>query len=144
MDLLRRLLAIYLIVVALAVAVNWIATPLYHDGSTNYWLWEILNWFMAVAVVIILVTNSLRELNFCRREAEVAITREYLETNWAFAASIVLTLWYFWNWFNSLFPDNEPAAVGLIHLEWWAFINPLFVLVAGFTSAYLGRCGSGK
>ena len=75
MDILRRLLAIYLAVVALAVAVNWIATPVYHDGSTNYWLWGILNWFMAVAVVIILVTNSLREFYFCRRETETAITR---------------------------------------------------------------------
>ena len=144
MDILKRLLALYLAAIALAVAVNWIATPLYHDGTGNYWVWEILNWFMAVAVIIVLVTNSLREYKFSRRESETAITREYLETHWAFGASIVLTLWYFWNWFNSLFPENEPDVVGLVHLEWWAFINPLFVILAGFTSAYLGRCGPNR
>ena len=144
MSVLNRILAIYLIAVAIAAGVNWIATPLYHDGSSNYWTWEILNWFMAVAVIIVLVVNSVRKRLLCRREeGSAGISRDYLEVNLAFAASIVLTLWYFWNWFASLNPGSEPDVVGLIHLEWWAFINPLGVLIYAYTGAHLWRSASG-
>lgn len=137
---LKRALAIYLLGIALLVGINWVATPLYHDGTANYWTWEILNWFMAVAMVMVLVVNTIRKHRFCRREeCDKAITRDYLEINLAFAASIVLALWYFWNWFASLNPGSEPEVVGLIHLEWWAFINPIGVLVYAYTGAHLWR-----
>ena len=138
MLVLKRALSIYLIGIALVTSINWIATPLYHDGTANYWVWGILNWFMAVAVVIVLVTNTIRKHCFCRREEDKkTISRDYLEINLAFAASLVLTLWYFWNWFASLNPGSEPDVVGLVHLEWWAFINPLGVLVYAYTGAHL-------
>ena len=140
MSTLQRLLAIYLLAVSLAVAINWIATPLYHDGTANYWVWEVLNWFMAAGALLLLGVNSLRKRQLCRREeGSTAISRDYLEVNLAFAASIVLTLWYFWNWFASLNPGSEPEVVGLVHLEWWAFINPMSVLLHAYTGAFLWR-----
>ena len=140
MFVLKRVLAVYLLLIALVTGINWIATPLYHDGTSNYWIWETLNWFMAVAVIMVLVVNAVRKHCFSRgEEGDKTVTRDYLEINLAFAASIVLTLWYFWNWFASLNPGSEPDVVGLIHLEWWAFINPLGVLVYAYTGAYLWR-----
>lgn len=140
MTALKRGLAAYLLGIALVTALNWVATPLYHDGTANYWTWEIMNWFMAVAVVIVLVVNSIRKHRFCRMESEGnTITRDYLEINVAFAASVLLMLWYFWNWFASLNPGSEPEVVGLIHLEWWAFINPFGVLVYAYTGSHLWR-----
>ncbi len=140
MSVLKRVLAVYLLGIALVTGINWIATPLYHDGTDNYWIWETLNWFMAVAVIIALVVNAIRKHCFSRSEdGEKTVTREYLEINLAFAASVVLTLWYFWNWFASLNPGSEPDVVGLIHLEWWAFINPIGVLVYAYTGAHLWR-----
>ena len=62
MGLAKRFLGVYLIAVAVAVFVNWIATPLYHDGSSHYTVWEILNWFMAVAVVLALAVNLCRKI----------------------------------------------------------------------------------
>ena len=144
MAALKRVLAVYLIGIAVVTGVNWIATPVYHDGTSNYWIWETINWFMAVAVVIVLVVNAIRKRLLCRREeGDRTITRDYLEVNLAFAASVVLTLWYFWNWFASLNPGSEPEVVGLIHLEWWAFINPLGVLVYAYTGAHLWRAAGG-
>ena len=143
MSALNRILAIYLIAIAVATAINWIATPLYHDGSDNYWIWELLNWFMAAAVIIVLVVNTIRKRRLCQvEEGSRAISRDYIEVNLAFAASILLTLWYFWNWFASLNPGSEPEVVGLIHLEWWAFINPLGVLLYAYTGAHLWRSTS--
>ncbi len=140
MTFVRWILGLYLLAVSVATAINWVTTPLYHDGSTNYWLWAIMNWFLAAAVVITLAVNSLRKYQLCKSEpAGGGITREYLEVNLAFAFTLLLALWYFWNWFGSLYPANEPEVVGLIHLEWWAFINPLGVLVYGYTGAHLLR-----
>ena len=47
MQLVRKIIAAYLVIVGLAVFLNLMATPLYHDGSDNYQIWKILNWFMA-------------------------------------------------------------------------------------------------
>ena len=47
MDMVKRIGGIYLLVTALAVALLLIITPLIHDGSADYPLWKILNWFMA-------------------------------------------------------------------------------------------------
>ena len=139
MEILKRLLSLFFLLVAAAVAVNWVATPLYHDGTADYWVWEAMNWPMAVAVALALVANAMRKFGLQSGDSGGAITREYLEVNLAFYASIVLALWFYWNWFYSLFPESEPEAVGLIHLQWWAFINPLVVLVLGATGARLWR-----
>ena len=52
---------------------------------------------------------------------------------------MLFTIWFYWNALYTLFPENEPEVVFLIHLEWWAFINPLQVLVMGATGTYLWR-----
>ena len=52
-------LAAFLVVVGFLVWANLIATPVYHDGSPDYPVWQILNYFMAVAAVIILVKGFL-------------------------------------------------------------------------------------
>ena len=138
----KRLFSVFLVGLALAVAANWIATPLYHDGSADYPVWEILNWLMLVAVTIALIKNFCYKCSFDRQGSDGTITRRYLEVNLAFYASIVLALWYYWNFFASLLPDNESAVVGIIHLEMWAWVNPLFVLVSGVTGVRLWRDAS--
>ena len=61
MEHVRRIVAVFLIATAIAVVVNLAATPLYHDGSADYTVWEILNYFMAVGTVIVLVVGILRK-----------------------------------------------------------------------------------
>ena len=46
MEIVRRLLGVFLVVIAIVVAINLMATPLYHDGSEDYPIWKIVNWFM--------------------------------------------------------------------------------------------------
>ena len=138
MAVLKRLIGAYLALVSLAVAINWVITPLMDNSSGEYPIWVTLNWFMSLAVILALVVNFARKFGL-REAAEVGITRVYIEVNLAFYASIVLSLWWFWNWFHSMFPENEPDVVGLIHLEWWAFINPLMVITLGATGAYLWK-----
>ncbi len=140
MIILKRLLAVFLALMALVVGVHWIASPLYDNSSGDYPVWVILNWPMALGVVIALVVNFTRKRDLASSGSDAPVTRKYLEANIAFYASLLLALWFYWNWFYSLFPDNEPAAVGQIHLMMWAFINPvLSVPVMGATGFHLWR-----
>ena len=132
----NRLLAAYLILVAVAVFANWIATPLYHDGSSDYVVWELLNWFMAVAVVLALAVNLCRKIGLSQGEPDGPLTRRQVDANLSFYGSLVLTAWFLWNWFHSFLPENEPALVGEIHLAAWMWINPLFFLVCGVTGLH--------
>ena len=61
MEIVRRLLGVFLVVIAIVVAINLMATPLYHDGSEDYPIWKIVNWFMAIGVVVALITNAMRK-----------------------------------------------------------------------------------
>ena len=47
MDNVKRIAALYLALTALAVFFNLILTPVYHDGSPDYPVWKIVNYFMA-------------------------------------------------------------------------------------------------
>lgn len=116
-----RIVAAYQMLVAVAVGVNFIITPLYHPGGDEpFTVWEILNWFMAVSVVIVLLGSFARKRNMDAGEAN---TRTSLEVNVVFYAALGLFLWYFWNWFG-VFSDQDSGTL-------WAFIDPLFVLVVG-------------
>ena len=59
-ELARRPLGASLVLIALAVAVNLILTPVYYDGAPDYPAWEIMNWFMAVGAFLVLVVSVMR------------------------------------------------------------------------------------
>ena len=106
---------------AVAVGVNFIITPLYHPGGDEpFTAWAVMNWFMAVSAVIVLLGSFARKR---RMDAGEADTRTSLEVNIVFYAALGLFLWFFWNWFGAL----TDQANGTL----WAFIDPLFVLVVG-------------
>jgi hypothetical protein len=146
MDILKRLLAAFIVGLALVVAVNLMITAVYHPpGSTEYPVWLIINWFMAVAVPLLLVVNSIRKRALAADDGDVPLTRgymrNYLEVNVTFYASIALTILFFWNWLAFWFP-NEPEAVLLIHLGMWPFFHPVYVAVSLATGSHLWRAPS--
>ena len=56
MSVLVRLVAAYLVLVAVAVAVHFIITPLYHPGGdAPFPVWQVLNWFMGAGMIITVV-----------------------------------------------------------------------------------------
>ena len=133
MSILKRVAAIYLIVVAAVVGAHWIIVPLYDNSSGEYPVWVFLNWFMASTVIIALDRNIRGKLALRGGDPDAPLTGRRVQANLLFYATIVLTMWYFWNWFFSFFPHNEPEVVGLVHLEMWTLISPLFVLTIGVT-----------
>lgn len=128
-----RIVAAYQMLLAVAVGVNFIITPLYHPGGDEpFTVWEVFNWFMAVSVVIVLLGSFARKR---RMDAEEVNTRTSLEVNVVFYAALGLFLWYFWNWFG-VFSDQDSGTL-------WAFIDPLFVLVVGPAGLRMWRAAGG-
>ena len=128
-----RIVAAYQVLMALAVAVNFIITPLYHPGGDEpFTAWLVMNWFMAVSVVLALLGSFARKR---RMDAEEADTRTSLEVNIVFYAALGLFLWFFWNWFGALTDQGNGTL--------WAFIDPLFVLVVGPAGLRIWRAVGG-
>ncbi len=135
-PILERVVAVYLILLAVVAGVHWILSPLIENSSGQYPAWVFINWFMAMATAMVAVENVRNKIISMKSggwNADTPITGKQLQTNLLFYGSIVLVLWFYWNWFNAFFPQNEPEVVGLIHLEMWTLINPLFDLVVGVT-----------
>ena len=82
-------------------------------------------------LILALVASLTWKLRLDRCEANGSDMRRYLEVNALFYASAVLGLWFFWNWFGDLMSRGERLL--------WAFINPLFVVVAGACGFRLWR-----
>lgn len=128
-----RIVAAYQVLMALAVGVHFIITPLYHPGGDEpFTAWLVMNWFMAVSAVIVLLASYARKR---RMDAEEADTRTSLEVNIVFYAALGLFLWFFWNWFGALTDQGNGTL--------WAFIDPLFVLVVGPAGLRMWRAAGG-
>ena len=140
MSALKRILGFVLVVTAVVVGINWVITPIHHDGSPQYPVWKVVNWFIAFSVVVTLIANIARKRAVGSDGADSPITREYLEANVAFYASLLLAPWFFTNFLTyDFFIDNIPAAGIEAKDVWWEFIDGLFVLVAGSTGCHLWR-----
>lgn len=140
MSTLKRALGFVLLATAVVVGINWVVTPIHHDGSPQYPVWKVVNWFMAFSVVVALIANIARKRAVGSEGADSPITREYLEANVAFYASLLLAPWFFTNFLTyDFFIDNMPEAGIEAKDVWWEFIDGLFVLVAGSTGCHLWR-----
>ncbi len=130
----KRVLSIFLIITAFAVFFNLILTPVYHDGSTDYPVWEVINWFMAVSVVISLIVNF-------RRRFAIGDWRytdlENLLVSTTYYASIALTMLFFWGWLWTLNPESETGDAVTSHIFYFPLVDTIFVLVALTTGRYL-------
>ncbi len=122
----QRILGAYAFLLALAVAVHFVVTPVYDDGSTGYPVWAIFDWFMGPAVVLAFVASLIWKLDLRGSGADASDARRSVETNVLFYSSVVLGLWFLSNWFGDLVGREVPLL--------WSFIDPLFVAV-------LGACG---
>ena len=136
MDLVKKLLAVFLGVVALVVAVHFMFSSFYRELVDTGAIWNVLNWLMAVGLVIALIVSFHYKRTLDRRGAAGDVTREYLEVNLIFYVTVVLALWFFWNWSNDLV-SVEPQ--GQTQRNIWVWINPLFVPVAAVTALRLWR-----
>ena len=133
MLLLGRVTSVYLIVLAVVVAVNFIITPLYHPGGDEpYTVWETLNWFMAVGIGITVISSYVQKR---RVDADGSSDlKRYLEANAVFYLAVVVFLIFFWNWFSNLSANNEADG------QFWVVVDTLMPIVMGLTGCRMYAC----
>lgn len=130
---------IYIGGMGLAYGFNLALTPVYHDNSLDYPIWRILN-DMAVPVVIVLLPLNVWRKFRLPGGGDAAVTREYLGTTIAFYAAIALIILFFWEWFWSLWPENEAGEFVVIsHLIHYPAVDVLFSLLAIEAAIWLYR-----
>lgn len=128
MTAIKSLTALYLILIAAAVAVQFVV-GLFYDPATEGTadtVWTILNPLMVAGVVIVLLLGLGAKR---RRDADSdnrSIDRDYLEANVVFYFSIVLLLVLLWNWISTEWVD-PPGAMSLL----WIFVDTTFPPLVG-------------
>ena len=132
MSIVIRAVAVYLVLVAVAIPVHFIITPFYHPGDEPYFAaWAVMNWFMAPAVVVTLAASFAEKRRTDRDDG--ADIRRYLEANVLFYGTIAVFIIYFWNWFSSLSPINTPDG------QFWSILGAAMPIVIGVAGWRLWR-----
>ena len=122
---LQRVLGGYVMVIALAVAVNFIVTPFFFDGKNGFPIWDVLDYFMAVAILIAFAASCWDMWRLCKAGDEADLKR-YLSVNVAFFATGVLLLLFFSNWAAHLVKHAS-----LEDFTIWAIIDAILPPILG-------------
>ena len=125
MPTLQRVLGAYAMVIALAVAVNFIITPFIFDGKDGYPIWDVLDFFMAAAILIVFAASCWDMWRLCK-EGDEADLKRYINVNVAFFAASVLLLLFFSNWAAHLVKHAS-----LEDFTIWAIIDAILPPILG-------------
>lgn len=140
MGVIKRLLAAVLGLTSLALAVHSVAGEIYGVYLENsHVVWDYLNWFLGLGILIALVYHFRRKRAFDRRQSDDGMSFNYLWTNLLLFSSMFLALWFFANWFEELSysADSGRMAMGFV----WLGFNASFVVLGGITAGQLWQDG---
>ena len=140
----KRIGGIYLLAVAVAVAVHTVVEPLYHvsaEGQPYSPLWSILNPLMSVAIVL-----GAAVAWRCKRAADqegddAPVSRAFVIANAMFYGFVFFGIMYLWNWFNLLSPGFTAIEEGTVSLV-WIVVDAGLPLLWGAAGVALLRSGA--
>ena len=125
MAAIHRLFAVYLFLVGVAVGAYFVISPLYAgqgnlaDASN---IWDILNWFMAVAAVLLVVIT----FRGTRSLADDATGWDKFVANGRFHIAIALLLGFLNNWFASQWGEGGFEPIAFL----WVVVNTAMSILA--------------
>ena len=126
---LKRLAGAYMILLALAVAVHFVITPLYDAevDDTARTVWLVLDPMMVVSAALAIAASLYRKLGLGGITTDVW---EYLEAN----ASLFASMWVFivvlWGWVSEQWGGG---GVGII----WVLVDATFIPLTGWIGCRL-------
>ncbi len=134
MDALKRPLSLVLGLMALVVLLHFVFTPFYEQLVDALSIWHVLNWVMAVGIILTLIVTCIRRRMVA---SDANAPPDYFCVTVAFYAAVVLAVLFFWNWFDDLHAGEEGQSQ--TRRNYWVIINTLFVVLLGSISAHLWR-----
>ena len=140
MDSFKRIVGVYLILVAAVVAIHTVVEPLYYtstEASPYSPHWSKINALMVLAIVLGLVFGCIRKRGVGGEEGS-AVTREYLEAHVLFYGLLFVAILFFWNFFNLHSPGFTAIAHDTASAVWIA-IDAALPIILGAMGASLLR-----
>ena len=141
MDALKRICGLFLVLMAVVVALHTVAEPLYHvssEGQPYSPLWDILNPLMAVAIVLGVLFGYSRKKGVDREGSSASVTREFVAANVQFYGFLCVGILFFWNWFILHSPEFTAVGADTATLVWILF-DATLPLLTGAMGAFLLR-----
>ena len=111
-------------------------SPFYEDALDVISVWHVLNWFMALGIVLALAVTYVH-----RREADPD-ARGCACADAAFYAAATLAILFSWNWFDDLTAGEGGQSPNRGYF--WVIINTTFVMLLGALSARLWKDSPGE
>lgn len=125
MAALHRLVAVYLLLVGVAVGAYFVISPLYAGqagAGDAHDIWGILNWFMAVAAVLLVLVT----FTGTKYLPEDASSWDKFVANGRFHIALALLLGFFSNWFADQWGNGEFGPVPFL----WVVIDIAMPILA--------------
>ena len=137
-QILTRLFGAYLLLTAIAVALLLMITPLIHDGSPEYPNWTIMNYFMALGVILMVVLTFLYRW---RLNPEQTDNYTCAIANGLFYGSVVLMMLFYWQYFWLLDTSSETGDAALSHIIYFPLMDAIYVVLGLIIGERLLRTG---
>ena len=144
MDTLKRICGLFLVLMAVAVAVHTVVEPLYHvssEGQPYSPLWSTLDGLMALAIALGLIFGYLRKKTADSEGDSGAVTREFVAANVQFYGFLCVGIMFFWNWFILYSPAFTAVGADTASLV-WILIDATLPLLTGAMGVFLLRGNS--
>ena len=132
MDALKKPVAVFLGLSALAVLIHFWFSPFYPESWDVGAIWEVLDAFMAIGIIAAVVYTCKHKRGLTSDASSLAQVCAYA----AFYAAAVLAVLFFWNWFDELAREGDQSQT---RNNYWVVINTLYIVLMGTVSCHLWR-----
>ena len=134
MDAIKRIVGAVLILVSMLIAVLFIAWRLYDSAD----VWTIANIVSLVSIAVAFYFNLERK-RISDGSGDNSVTREYLEANALYYATIVLATLFLFNWLNLRVNGIEAVGDDVVQNVVWVVVDILLIVVLWATGGHLLR-----
>ncbi len=142
MDFLKKVVGVFLILVAAIVAIHTVTEPLYYQSTPeqpyNAPVWFYINIFAAISVVLGIIISYVRKSNV----SESSSVQEYIAANTLFFGFMFAAIFFFWNWFGIFNPDYTPTNKSDTGAMVWIIFDAMLPLLNGALGMHLLRSNS--
>lgn len=146
MDMVTRVVGVFLIAVAAVVAIHAVVEPLYYtstESSPDSPAWDYIHVFTALAIVLGVVFGYVRKRAADGRSEGSEVSWERIAANVLFYGFVFVGVMFFWNWFTVINDRRfSVAGDGTIWLV-WRLVFCTLPLLSGAMGMALLRGGSG-
>ena len=138
---LKRISGIFLLALAVVLAVHTVVEPLYHTSSEAQPyspLWNVLNPLMVLGLALGLFYSYDRKRQVDLESDSGPVTREFLVANIQFFGFLFVSILMLWNWFDLLSPAFAAIGADTTSLV-WIVIDATLPLLSGSMAMFLMR-----